>query len=97
MGEFGRTPRINANAGRDHWPNCYSVVLAGAGIIGGGVYGTSDRSAAYPTSDLVTPGDLAATIFWRFGVDPQHEYRDPLGRSFPIATGKPLTALFWGA
>jgi hypothetical protein len=96
MGEFGRTPRINANAGRDHWPNCYSVVLAGGGVIGGGVYGASDRTGGYPTSNLANPGDLAATIYWRFGVAPQHEYRDPLGRPFPIATGKPITTLFAG-
>ena len=70
MGEFGRTPKINASAGRDHWPNCYSVVLAGGGVRGGITFGSSDKMGAYPDSDAVSPGDLAATLFWRFGLDP---------------------------
>ncbi|HEX4609870.1 MAG TPA: DUF1501 domain-containing protein, partial [Urbifossiella sp.] len=70
MGEFGRTPRINREGGRDHWPDCYTVVLAGGGVTGGAVYGASDRIGAYPAADPVTPGDLAATIYWRFGLDP---------------------------
>src|SRR5207244_2018231 len=65
LGEFGRTPKINGQAGRDHWPNCYSVVMAGGGIRGGALYGTSDKIGAYPDLHPVTPGDLAATIFWR--------------------------------
>ena len=60
VGEFGRTPRINrANSGREHWPHCYSAVLAGAGVRGGSIYGASDRWAAYPASDPVRPEDLA--------------------------------------
>ena len=51
MGEFGRTPKINGNAGRDHWPNCYSIVLAGGGVRGGITYGSSDKMGAYPDSD----------------------------------------------
>jgi hypothetical protein len=70
LAEFGRTPQINKAAGRDHWPDCYSVVLAGDGVTGGGVYGASDQRGAYPAFDPVTPGDLAATIFHRFGLDP---------------------------
>ena len=70
LGEFGRTPKINGQAGRDHWPDCYSVVLAGGGVTGGAMYGTSDKLGAYPDLNPVTPGDLAATIFWRFGLDP---------------------------
>ncbi len=96
MGEFGRTPRINANGGRDHWPNCYSIVVAGGGVNGGAVYGASDRSGAYPDSNPVTPGDLAATVFWRFGLDHKREIIDPLGRPFPIAAGEPIRALFSG-
>ncbi len=93
-GEFGRTPRINANAGRDHWPDCYSIVLAGGGVNAGSTFGESDRTGAYPLSDAVTPGDLAATIFWRFGVDAQHQIHDPLGRPAPIAEGRPIKGLF---
>lgn len=94
MGEFGRTPRINRNAGRDHWPNCYSLVMAGGGVVGGAVHGESDKFAALPESDPVSPGDIAATVFWRFGLDPRREIVDPLGRPFPIATGQPVKAIF---
>jgi len=94
MGEFGRTPHINPQAGRDHWPDCYSVLLAGGGVCGGAVYGSSDRLAAYPATDPVSPGDLAATIFWRFGIDPATEIHDALGRPHRVATGEPLRKLF---
>jgi hypothetical protein len=94
LAEFGRTPRINKTAGRDHWPDCFSAVLAGGGIRGGAVYGSSDRIAAYPASDPVSPGDLAATLFWRFGIDPATEVRDLTGRPFRLAEGQPLTRLF---
>ena len=70
MGEFGRTPRINGNGGRDHWPDCYSVVVAGGSVAGGATGGASDSNGAYPVSQPVTPGDLAATIFWRFELEP---------------------------
>lgn len=95
-GEFGRSPRVNANAGRDHWPNCYSVLLAGGGVKGGAAFGTSDRMGAYPKSSPVTPGDLAATVFWRFGLDHEHEIVDPLERPFPLASGQPIRTLFSG-
>jgi hypothetical protein len=94
MGEFGRTPRINNSAGRDHWPDCYTAVLAGGGVRGGTVYGASDRIGAYPARDPVTPADLAATIFWRFGIDPSREVRDQTDRPFRLAEGKPLVKLF---
>jgi hypothetical protein len=94
MGEFGRTPRINGEGGRDHWPDCYTVLLAGGGVRGGAVYGASDRSGAYPAADPVTPGDLAATIFWRFGIDPSAEIRDQAARPYRVAEGQPLTRLF---
>jgi hypothetical protein len=93
-GEFGRTPQINGGAGRDHWPDCYSLVLAGGGVRGGSVYGASDRIGAYPARDPVTCGDLAATIFWRFGLNPATLIRDPLNRPHKIADGEPLAALF---
>lgn len=94
MGEFGRTPRINQEGGRDHWPDCYTVLLAGGGIHGGAIHGASDRQGAYPAADPVTPGDLAATIFWRFGIDPEIEIHDQAGRPYRVAEGQPLTRLF---
>ena len=94
MGEFGRTPKINGNAGRDHWPDCYTVVLAGGGTIGGAIHGASDRLAAYPKLDPTAPADLAATILWRFGINPASEFHDPTGRPIRLADGAPLTKLF---
>jgi hypothetical protein len=94
LGEFGRSPRINAGAGRDHWPNCFTVVLAGGGIKGGTVLGSSDKSGAYPSTEPVTPGDLAATIFTSFGLDPGQELRDFSGRPWRLAEGRPLSALY---
>ena len=94
MGEFGRTPKINGNAGRDHWPNCYSVILAGGGVRGGTAFGSSDKLGAYPDTDAVTPADLAATLFWRFGLDPVHEMIDLTGRPYKLADGQPIKTLF---
>jgi hypothetical protein len=94
LAEFGRTPRINGSGGRDHWPDCYSVVLAGGGVRGGRVYGASDRLGAYPAADGVRPGDLAATLLWRFGVDPETEMRDLTGRPYHLAGGEPIRGLF---
>jgi hypothetical protein len=94
MGEFGRTPRINATAGRDHWPFCFSAVLAGGGVRGGMIHGASDKLGAYPDLDAVTPADLAATIFWRFGLDPSSEINDLTGRPYRLADGRPICGLF---
>jgi uncharacterized protein (DUF1501 family) len=94
MGEFGRTPQINKSAGRDHWPDVYSIVLAGGGIRGGSVYGSSDKIGAYPAADPVTPGDMAATLFWRLGIDPATEIRDLTGRPYRVAEGEPIKKLF---
>ena len=93
LGEFGRTPKVNKAAGRDHWAPCNSVVLAGAGFGGGKVWGGSDREAAYPAFDAVTPEDLAATIFHLLGVDPKLVVRDPAGRPIHVATGRPIVEL----
>jgi hypothetical protein len=93
MGEFGRTPRINAQAGRDHWGLCQSVLLAGGGIRGGRVYGSSDRIGAYPASDSVDPADLHATLYHCMGIDPESIVYDHLRRPFPLSTGRVLTAL----
>ena len=94
LGEFGRTPKINASAGRDHWPDCYSVFMAGGGVRGGYIHGASDSIGAYPALDPVTPADLAATIFWRFGIDPATEIHDLTGRPYRLADGEPVRRLF---
>jgi hypothetical protein len=93
MGEFGRTPRINKIAGRDHWPKCYPVVLAGGGVKRGFVFGASDRFGAYPSQDPVRPDDVSATMFHLLGIDPRTEIRDALNRPFPISTGKPIEGI----
>jgi hypothetical protein len=93
MGEFGRSPRINNMAGRDHWPQCYTALLAGGGVKRGFVYGSSDRTGAYPASDPVRPDDLAATMFHLLGIDPKTEVRDALNRPLVIAEGNVVTGL----
>jgi hypothetical protein len=97
VGEFGRTPRINRTAGRDHWPDCYSALLIGGGTHGGAVHGASDRIGTYPASEPVTPPDLAATIFWRFGIDPNTEIQDIDRRPYRLAEGEPVRGIFAGA
>ena len=94
VGEFGRTPRISSNGGRDHWPQCYSAVLAGGGAKRGFVYGASDKLGAYPTLGQARPEDLAATMFEALGIDPEAEIRDKLNRPLPITRGKPIREVF---
>lgn len=91
LAEFGRTPKINAKAGRDHWAACNTVLLAGAGIPGGQVYGASDRQAAYPARDPVAPEDLSATIYHLLGIDPRQAVRSPEDRPVPLSTGQVLS------
>jgi hypothetical protein len=93
LGEFGRTPKINASAGRDHWAPCNTVVLAGGGVPGGQVYGASDRSAAYPARNPVPPEDLAATIYHLLGVDPDLPIHTPDGRRLALSSGEVLHAI----
>lgn len=85
--EMGRTPRINANAGRDHWTFCYGSLLAGAGIRGGTVYGASDSQAGYVKDKPVRPADLVATIYRAMGIDPELRVPDPTNRPHDIAQG----------
>lgn len=85
--DFGRTPGVNATAGRDHWMHCYSTVLAGAGIRGGTVHGVSDASAAWPIDGAVRPADICATIYDRLGMDPDTIIHDHLNRPHKIAQG----------
>ncbi len=102
MGEFGRTPKIGqvtANAGtdatgRDHWPFCYSVVLAGGGVRGGQVVGVSDGIGAYPKERPVTPDDFLATIYHALGIPLHAEIHDRLNRPQPITRGEPVRELF---
>ncbi len=93
MGEFGRTPRFNQYGGRDHWPLCYSAVLAGGGVRGGQVFGASDRMAANVVSDPVSPEDLLATLYRLLGIDLQATIHDLQGRPFPLVAGKPVEGL----
>jgi Protein of unknown function (DUF1501) len=88
VGEFGRSPRINKLAGRDHWPQCYTALLAGGGVKRGAVVGASDRIGAYPTGDSSRPEDLSATMFHLLGIDPATEVYDALNRRLPISPGK---------
>jgi hypothetical protein len=87
MSEMGRTPKINGNGGRDHWTYCYSVVLAGAGIRGGTVYGASDAQAAFVKDKPVSTGDVCATIYRCLGIDPEMTLPDRSGRPVPVAQG----------
>jgi len=87
MSEMGRTPRINGNAGRDHWTYCYSVLFAGAGIKGGTICGASDSQAAYVKDRPVSTGEICATIFQCLGIDPNTTVNDRAGRPVPIAQG----------
>ena len=98
-GEFGRTPQINPNHGRDHWPECWSLVLGGGGIRGGQVIGASDERAAYVADRMVTMGDVYATVYKAFGIDWEKTYMTPIGRPVKIAnsiddkTGVPIHEL----
>jgi hypothetical protein len=85
MGEFGRTPKVNAQAGRDHWPRCYSLLLAGGGVRGGMVFGKSDRIGSDPAENPVTPHDLIATFYSLLGIAPETELPDQLGRPVRLA------------
>jgi hypothetical protein len=95
LGEMGRTPSANATWGRGHWSTLFPVVLAGAGIRGGTVHGTTDKHAAYATSPPTSPEDLAATIYHALGIDPETRVPHPTGRPVPIVEGgRPLVELF---
>jgi hypothetical protein len=93
MGEFGRTPRINQNTGRDHWARCWSVVLGGGALQGGQVYGSTSDDGTDVKDSPCSIGDLFATVYKGLGLDPATQVRDNLGRPLPIADGKPLKGL----
>jgi hypothetical protein len=94
MGEFGRSPKINGAAGRDHWNFCYGLLLAGGGFQEGLVYGASDKIGALPSRNPVTPGDIIATLYTSLGIDPDLELTDRLGRPFALVPwGTPIGEL----
>lgn len=99
MGEFGRTPFVNPDLGRDHWPTCWSLAIGGGGIRGGQVIGASDENGANVAERATSMGDVFATIYKAFGIDWTKEYPTPVGRPIKIAnsledeTGKPITEL----
>jgi len=94
MGEFGRTPRINKDAGRDHWPGTFCALFAGGGLNMGQMIGSTDAHAAFPTSQPYSPGDVLATIYHVLGIDYRQEFRDDTGRIFPILReGEPIPEL----
>jgi hypothetical protein len=102
MSEFGRTPRLGQETGdngtdatgRDHWPRCYSILLAGGGVRGGAVVGRSDRHAAVPAERPTAPEDVLATLYHALGIDPATEISDRLGRPVPLTRGEPVRELF---
>lgn len=93
-GEFGRTPKINDMSGRDHWPNCYTQLLAGGGVRGGQIYGESDKIGAYVKDKPVSPEDFQATVLHAFGVEPDTFITDHLDRPIRVTDGEPLRSLF---
>jgi uncharacterized protein (DUF1501 family) len=102
MGEFGRTPDVNPNGGRDHWMHCWSLVLGGGGIRGGQIVGESDERGGYVKDRVVSIGDVYATIFKAMGIDWTKEYMHPIGRPLKIAnsiddvTGEPIDEIVGG-
>jgi uncharacterized protein (DUF1501 family) len=86
-GEFGRTPRINRNAGRDHWGPVFTIALGGGGIQGGRVIGASDQRAERPANNPHGPEDLAATIYHLMGIDHTEDFHTPEGRPVPLVNG----------
>lgn len=99
--EFGRAPQIGKTfqnsggvAGRDHWSNCFTVVMAGGGLKGGIAFGSSDAKGAYPAESPLTPGDVAATIYHALGIDPATVLRDPEGKTHVLCTGRAVREVF---
>ena len=104
VGEFGRSPRLgvstsgntNSPVGRDHWPYCYTAMVAGSGILGGRLYGESDATASSPKDKPVHPNDLLATIYYALGIDPNQEIHNHLDQPRDLVKGKPLMDLWVG-
>ena len=93
-GEFGRTPKINPQAGRDHWPGAMSVLFAGGGLRVGQVVGATDRHGQHPTTHPYSPGDVLATVYQVLGIDTRQEFRDRSGRPLLVLPeGRPIPEL----
>ena len=97
IAEFGRTPKINTWGGRDHWGHVFSFAMAGAGVSGGQVYGSSEKTGGYPLSNRVQPQELTATIFHLLGIGHDSTFRDRTGRPLPVSKGEPLWKLIGSA
>jgi uncharacterized protein (DUF1501 family) len=97
LGEFGRTPKINGDAGRDHWGPCFFGVFAGAGVRGGQVIGRSDETGAFPATRAFSPNDVAATVYHLLGIPAEAEVHDRLGRPVRLNRGEVIESLFTGA
>jgi uncharacterized protein (DUF1501 family) len=97
-GEFGRTPKVNTRAtlgGRDHYPRCMFMLMAGGGVRGGQVIGESDETAAGPANEAITPDDVAASFYQNLGIDHKQEFQTETGRPITLVRdGNPIPALF---
>ena len=93
FGEFGRSPKINSQAGRDHWPHAQSVLFAGAGVRAGSIHGATDRHGSYPADGPLTPADFAATVLHLLGIPPDLELKDLSSRPLRAATGMPIDSI----
>lgn len=96
LGEFGRTPKINKDVGRDHWGHCFFGLFAGGGIRPGQVIGRSDETGSYPATRGYSPNDLGATVYTQLGIDPETTVRDRIGRAVALNRGERITPLFSG-
>jgi hypothetical protein len=96
MGEFGRTPQLNPRGGRDHWPGCWSILLAGGGVRGGRVVGSSDRLGGEPRDRPASPAEVAASVYNALGLDPRTPLQGPDGQAVPLADAEPVWELFRG-
>ena len=97
LGEFGRTPKINNDAGRDHWGHCFFGLFAGAGVRPGQVIGRSDETGSYPATRAWSPNDLGATIYTQLGIHPETQVKDRLNRPVALNKGELIEPLFTGA
>lgn len=97
LGEFGRTPKLNGDAGRDHWGPCFFGVFAGAGVQGGQLIGRSDETGAFPATRAFSPNDVAATVYHVLGVPAEAEVHDRVGRPVRLNRGEVIESLFTGA
>jgi Protein of unknown function (DUF1501) len=96
MGEFGRTPYLNPRGGRDHWPGCWTILFAGAGVRGGQVIGSSDPLGAEPKDRPVTPAEVAASVYHGLGIDLKTRLSGPDSQALPLVEAEPVYELFAG-